>query len=81
MCATSQTTSVLPFLFYTKNWHADFEFACKVCFLVVKLEFTEIFLFENPFSFIKQITVFFISNVRFMVWWMFQSFVCIIYPT
>ncbi len=26
---------MVPPLFYTKNWHADLEFACKFCFLVV----------------------------------------------
>ena len=29
---------VLP-LFYTKNLHADLEFACKFCFLVLWVEF------------------------------------------
>ncbi len=28
-------TSVLPSLFYAKNSHADLEFACKFCFLVL----------------------------------------------
>ncbi len=28
-----KTLVVIP-LFYTKNWHADLEFACKFCFLV-----------------------------------------------
>ncbi len=35
VCATSGTTSVLPSLFYAQNWHADLEFACKFCFLVL----------------------------------------------
>ena len=30
-----QTYDVVLSLFYTKNWHADLEFACKFCFLVV----------------------------------------------
>ena len=26
---------VVLLLFYIKNWHADLEFACKFCFLVI----------------------------------------------
>ena len=29
------TTLVFLPLFCTKNWHADLEFACKFCFLVI----------------------------------------------
>ncbi len=35
---------VLP-LFYTKNWHADLEFACKFCFLVIVCVCLVCFLF------------------------------------
>ncbi len=35
--APKVTTLVLLPLFYTKNWHADLEFAYKFCFLVLSL--------------------------------------------
>ncbi len=37
VCVTSRTTSVHPSLFLCQNLHADLEFACNFCFLVLFL--------------------------------------------
>ncbi len=47
MAPKLMTLANLP-LFYTKNWHADLEFACKFCVLVSIIIIPELFPYTLP---------------------------------